>query len=354
MKKVIIFLSILSLSCTLFSNEVNNKKTIGIVKSKDGMNLRESAGTGSRQIGYMPYLSQLAILDMNGPEEVLYGISSRWYKIEYAEIKGWVFGGFIEIVVNDAKNEKVIGIVESKDGMNLREGASKTTKLIDFMPYLSQVIILEMNGPEETLHNVKSRWFKIKYMNKEGWVFGGFVRVINTNEVENAADIKAVSSAKVQIKKTEIKNTAVSDKPDIETPRVVEVDLNISKVEKCVKDLLNSYHDEKVMSIAVHPYIGKGKVKPDQMQMINNLVFQTLIKDRRFKVIEREMLSGIVKEIELQQTGLTLQAVEVGNIAGAQLLLMYRIVDGILDLRIVETSSAHVRAFSGVNLLNKI
>lgn len=67
------------------------------------------------------------------------------------------------------------GTVSEKEGLKIREKASTASRQIGFIPFQETVLVLDENGPTETLYGIKSNWKKIKYKNITGWAFGGFI-----------------------------------------------------------------------------------------------------------------------------------------------------------------------------------
>lgn len=46
----------------------------------------------------------------------------------------------------------------------------------------TKVEIVDDNGPEDTIENKKSNWYKVRYKGKEGWVFGGYLKFPKDSE----------------------------------------------------------------------------------------------------------------------------------------------------------------------------
>ena len=62
------------------------------------MKFRSKPNINSEKIGFMPYKTQIKILDdSSGSVETLFNKTGRWLKVEYEGKIGWVFGGFVEI-----------------------------------------------------------------------------------------------------------------------------------------------------------------------------------------------------------------------------------------------------------------
>lgn len=74
-------------------------------------------------------------------------------------------------ISNDTK-----AIITSKSGLNIRSEPKITSKIVGYIPYNTRIDILDENGPEVVLYNIKSKWYKIKFNTKIGWAFGGFIK----------------------------------------------------------------------------------------------------------------------------------------------------------------------------------
>lgn len=86
---------------------------------------------------------------------------------------------------DDIENSEKIstaGKVLAKGGVILRESASRKAKEIARIPATSDLEIISMDGPEETIEKITAKWFSVRWNSpdgkKEGWVFGGFIEVI--------------------------------------------------------------------------------------------------------------------------------------------------------------------------------
>jgi len=322
----------------------------GVIDSPDGMRLRETPATSGLQIGYLPDRAKVKILDRNGPEETLYNKKARWYKVEYLETTGWTFGGFVKVVEDDFHNEKTLGIVDTQSGMNMRAGPGTSNEQIGYVPNLGTIAILDLNGPEETIYDIKSKWFRVEYQGKTGWMFGGFVKIISPSSGQ-LPPAQNPGSPKYCDTFPECKNLVDGkDLPADSHNRLITGEINSTKIQNCVSELLRSYHGESGKVLAVFPPTDTGGISAHQVALINSLIVQNVLGDGRFQITERQALSQVLKEQQFQQSGLTSEAAQMGKIAGAQLLLLFGVHDGILDFRIVDTDTATVKAFAGANL----
>ena len=90
--------------------------------------------------------------------------------------------------------------VDAKEGLNLRTKPDINSKKITVIPFTSEVRILEISNASQTIDRYSSYWFKIKWKNKQGWVFGGYLTGI-PYEKPNQSDYKEISMFKFDKKK---------------------------------------------------------------------------------------------------------------------------------------------------------
>lgn len=65
--------------------------------------------------------------------------------------------------------------VNANNGLSLKEEPSAGSKQIELIPDGEQVIITKMNKEEAVIDNIKGSWVKIKWKDKTGWAFNGFL-----------------------------------------------------------------------------------------------------------------------------------------------------------------------------------
>lgn len=86
-----------------------NYLTVGrqaLIQSTNGMIIRSQPNATSKSIGVVPNNGIVSVLS-EGPDAKLFEISSRWYKVQFGNINGWMWGGF---------SKPVDGLQESHDG----------------------------------------------------------------------------------------------------------------------------------------------------------------------------------------------------------------------------------------------
>lgn len=86
---------------------------------------------------------------------------------------------FIIFFLNSKNND--YGIVTSKTGLILRSSSTTDSEKITTIPYKAKVQIINNDGPKDNIYGISSRWYKVKYKNKTGWVFGGFLKTSGLN-----------------------------------------------------------------------------------------------------------------------------------------------------------------------------
>ena len=91
---------------------------------------------------------------------------------------------YISIASNDDSynkkdfDNKVVGTITAKSGVNLRkEPNTYSQKIGEGLAFDTKVIILDMNGPKQTIENIYSNWYKVTDGKDTGWCFGGFVKI---------------------------------------------------------------------------------------------------------------------------------------------------------------------------------
>ena len=77
----------------------------------------------------------------------------------------------IEAKIDDSKDK----YVAAKSGINLRSGPGKSSSVITLIPFESKVTIEKSDGDEIFLDGRYGKWVNVKFGNKTGWVFSGFL-----------------------------------------------------------------------------------------------------------------------------------------------------------------------------------
>jgi uncharacterized protein YgiM (DUF1202 family) len=99
MKKIFILLTvILFLSNCTQNNEEHLYKDKYLVTSKKGINLRELPEKKGKVIYLIPSNEKVTIIKETKKQDIIDGISSPWYFINYKSYSGWVFGGYLKNV----------------------------------------------------------------------------------------------------------------------------------------------------------------------------------------------------------------------------------------------------------------
>ncbi|KAB2933992.1 MAG: SH3 domain-containing protein [Leptonema illini] len=76
---------------------------------------------------------------------------------------------------NDATKSESVMYVDAGAGLRMRSSADTGAAVILTIPNGSQVAVLEIAEPQIEISGKTGRWTRVKYQDKEGWVFGGFL-----------------------------------------------------------------------------------------------------------------------------------------------------------------------------------
>lgn len=77
--------------------------------------------------------------------------------------------------VNDAKGSESVMYVDAGAGLRMRASAYTGAAVILTIPNGSAVAVLEIAEPQIEISGKTGRWTRVKYQDREGWVFGGFL-----------------------------------------------------------------------------------------------------------------------------------------------------------------------------------
>ena len=161
------------------NNPESTKKT-GIVNVSSFLNVREGASTSSKVIGSLSGNSKVTIVGEEG----------AFYKIEYKGSHGYVAKEYIKDVTesnnsnqgtqtpekpNNPESTKKTGIVNVSSFLNVREGASTSSKVIGSLSGNSKVTIVGEEGA----------FYKIEYKGSHGYVAKEYVKDVTESNNSN-------------------------------------------------------------------------------------------------------------------------------------------------------------------------
>jgi len=86
--------------------------------------------------------------------------------------------------------------VTAKGGLRMRDAASTKGKKAGLIPHGTKVEILETSGDDMTISSATGKWTKVKWGEKVGWVFGGFLGATKALDSMQAV-FKAVNKIEV-------------------------------------------------------------------------------------------------------------------------------------------------------------
>lgn len=76
----------------------------------------------------------------------------------------------------------------AQSGLRIRNLPDLNSEKIAIFPYKEKALILEKNSELVEIDGLTNYWYKIKYLNYTGWVFGAYTSSIHPNEIKPGAD----------------------------------------------------------------------------------------------------------------------------------------------------------------------
>lgn len=123
-------------------------------------------------------------------------------------------------------------------------------------------------------------------------------------------------------------------------------------VIRITNDTLKSYRGISGLKIAILNENGSENQDNGSAGRLMNTVFKTVFDDGRFGIVERDMLKRVLDEISLQQTGIVSAGAinKIGELSGAQLVMIVRIEEPQIDMRIISAATGEILAFASGHL----
>lgn len=123
-------------------------------------------------------------------------------------------------------------------------------------------------------------------------------------------------------------------------------------ITEAANTLLRSYRGAEDLPLAILPANIPDKKDTAVGELAHKVLTETVFRDRRFRIIDRENLIPVLRELAFHRSGLVdpRTAAKVGRLVGARAILVTRIRGGLLECRIVDVTSGELLAFSGANL----
>ncbi|GHT57742.1 hypothetical protein FACS1894109_10550 [Spirochaetia bacterium] len=84
--------------------KVANASEVKYINSPEGLNLREFSKIDSKVITTIPNGSMVELLSINSDSVVIDGIKDYWHFVNYGNITGWVFGGYLTSTAPQKEN----------------------------------------------------------------------------------------------------------------------------------------------------------------------------------------------------------------------------------------------------------
>ncbi|SQI04537.1 SH3 domain-containing protein [Clostridium perfringens] len=187
------------------STPENTEKT-GVVNVSSSLNVREGASTSSKVIGSLSGNTKVTIVGEEG----------AFYKIEYKGSRGYVAKEYVKDVTESNNSNqgtqtpekpstpettKKTGIVNVSSSLNVREGASTSSKVIGSLSGNTKVTIVGEEGA----------FYKIEYKGSRGYVAKEYVKdVTESNNSNQGTQTPEKPSTPETTKKTGIVNVSSS------------------------------------------------------------------------------------------------------------------------------------------------
>ncbi|PWW93424.1 SH3 domain-containing protein [Clostridium perfringens] len=187
------------------STPENTEKT-GVVNVSSSLNVREGAGTSSKVIGSLSGNTKVTIVGEEG----------AFYKIEYKGSHGYVAKEYVKDVTESSNSNQgtqtpekpstpesteKTGIVNVSSSLNVREGASTSSKVIGSLSGNTKVIIVGEEGA----------FYKIEYKGSHGYVAKEYIKdVTESNNSNQGTQTPEKPSTPESTEKTGIVNVSSS------------------------------------------------------------------------------------------------------------------------------------------------
>ncbi|XZI24146.1 SH3 domain-containing protein [Clostridium perfringens] len=187
------------------STPENTEKT-GVVNVSSSLNVREGAGTSSKVIGSLSGNTKVTIVGEDG----------AFYKIEYKGSHGYVAKEYVKDVTESnnsnqgtqtpekpstPESTEKTGIVNVSSSLNVREGASTSSKVIGSLSGNSKVTIVGEEGA----------FYKIEYKGSQGYVAKEYIKdVTESNNSNQGTQTPEKPSTPENTEKTGVVNVSSS------------------------------------------------------------------------------------------------------------------------------------------------
>ena len=108
------------------------------VNAESGLRVRSEASIKSKRLGTIPLCEKVKVLDKKTTVETISGREGRWTQVEWGDIKGWAFDGFLQSGVCRIPGIPIIG-----DNVKLYSE-----------PNLKSTVLAQLSNPRES-SNIK-------------------------------------------------------------------------------------------------------------------------------------------------------------------------------------------------------
>lgn len=119
--------------------------------------------------------------------------------------------------------------------------------------------------------------------------------------------------------------------------------------KNAIQELADKYRGKANQKIAILPFKDDPDEQTPMERQIHSLTISEVFNSNKFQLVERELLSSLLKEHSLAQQGMTdSEAIKVGKMAGADLILISTKENKNISFRIVGVESGSILSFSNL------
>lgn len=122
------------------------------------LNVRTGPGVSYSRIGQIT----------QGQVYTIFSEKNGWYKIDLNGVKGWVSGGYMEVLSGESKNNHLVSVEIKTPVLNVRREPNITSPILSTVSSGEVYVVLDkING-----------WYKINAKGKTGWISGAHTEYV--------------------------------------------------------------------------------------------------------------------------------------------------------------------------------
>ena len=168
----LLIITFITISTCIYANEFNTVKVTAHI-----LNARKSDSTKSEIVAKIKKGSLIYTI----------GENKKWFKIKTGNKEAWVSKNYVEVL------DKSVPVKVTARALNVRKKPDKSGKLITKLPEGTKIKIVKKSGD----------WYKITYKKGSGYVFGKYVRFLNSKNATAKTPRKNINTV-VEFAKTKL------------------------------------------------------------------------------------------------------------------------------------------------------